>query len=96
MAPAIIENPILNSPLREPTRHWEFTDEGITNCEVDGRRRSTYFIPIIRSKKTTTAGRLALATPETWISERMTENQFINQGSRACCCLSLGAVPGRH
>ena len=26
----VIENPILNSPYVEPTRHFKFTDEGIT------------------------------------------------------------------
>ncbi len=80
MAQDVIENPILNSPFREPGRHWRFTDEGITTEIEDGRRRSTYFIPIARPKKTTAAGQLTLATPETWTSERMTENQFINQG----------------
>jgi hypothetical protein len=29
MPVTIIENPILNSPFREPDRHWRFTDEGI-------------------------------------------------------------------
>lgn len=28
---AVIENPILNSPFREPTRHFRFDGEGITN-----------------------------------------------------------------
>ena len=35
MADTIIENPILNSPFREPDRHWRFTDEGITNEIVE-------------------------------------------------------------
>ena len=38
MADTIIENPILNSPYREPDRHWRFTDEGITNEIVETRR----------------------------------------------------------
>jgi type III restriction enzyme len=37
MADVIIENPILNSPFREPTRHFKFTDEGITNEIAGGR-----------------------------------------------------------
>jgi hypothetical protein len=40
MADTIIENPILNSPFREPDRHWRFTDEGITNEIVESRRAS--------------------------------------------------------
>jgi hypothetical protein len=51
MADALIENPILNSPFLEPWRHFKFTDEGITNEVVDGRRSSSYFIPIARPKK---------------------------------------------
>jgi type III restriction enzyme len=36
MSQVVIENPIINSPFDEPTRHFRFTDEGITNEEVDG------------------------------------------------------------
>ena len=42
MSQVVIENPIINSPFDEPTRHFRFTDEGITNEEVDGRRISSY------------------------------------------------------
>jgi len=38
MSQVVIENPIINSPFDEPTRHFRFTDEGITNEIVDGRR----------------------------------------------------------
>jgi predicted nucleotidyltransferase len=38
MADTLIENPILNSPYLEPGRHFQFTDEGITNEVVEGRR----------------------------------------------------------
>ncbi len=34
MRQVIIENLILNSPYSEPTRHFHFTDEGITS-EID-------------------------------------------------------------
>ena len=46
MADTVIENPILSSPFREPDRHWQFTDEGITNEIVETRRASDYFMPI--------------------------------------------------
>jgi type III restriction enzyme len=48
---AVIENPIINSPFDEPTRHFRFSDEGITNEEVDSRRTSSYFVPIAEPKK---------------------------------------------
>ncbi len=50
MPPVVIENPILNSPFAEPTRHFRFDDDGITNEIAEGRRRSTYFIPIAKPK----------------------------------------------
>jgi type III restriction enzyme len=31
MSQVIIENPILNSPFTEPSRHFRFGEEGITN-----------------------------------------------------------------
>ena len=51
MPDTIIENPILNSPFREPDRHWRFIDEGITNEIVETRRASAYFVPIPPPKK---------------------------------------------
>ncbi len=27
----VIENPVLNSPYKEPTRHFRFSDEGVTS-----------------------------------------------------------------
>lgn len=46
--PVLIENPVINSPFEEPQRHFRFADNGITDEIVPGRRRSTYFIPIIK------------------------------------------------
>ena len=43
MSDTIMENSILNSPYREPDRHWRFTGEGITNEIVEGQRHSAYF-----------------------------------------------------
>jgi type III restriction enzyme len=51
VAPVIIDNPILNSPFREPTRHFKFDDQGITNEVMAERRRSGYFIPIAQPRK---------------------------------------------
>ncbi len=43
MPQVVIENPIINSPFDEPTRHFRFADEGITKEIVAGRRSSSYF-----------------------------------------------------
>ncbi len=52
MSQTVIENPVINSPFTEPTRHHRFTDEGITDEIIEERRSSSYFIPIGRPKKT--------------------------------------------
>ena len=49
--PAVIENPILNSPFHAPARHFRFDDDGITSEVVEKRRRSAYFVPIARPEK---------------------------------------------
>ena len=46
-----IENPVINSPFEEPQRHYEFTDTGISNKIVPGRRKSVFFIPIAKPKQ---------------------------------------------
>jgi hypothetical protein len=42
----VIENPFINSPFDEPSRHFRSTDEGITDEEVVGRRVSHYLVSI--------------------------------------------------
>ena len=51
MADVVIDNPILNSPFDEPTRHFRFGEEGITSEIVEERRVSSYFMPIPAAKK---------------------------------------------
>jgi len=53
MSHTVIENPVINSSYLEPFRHFRFTDEGITNAIVTGRRVSSYFIPIPQPKQKT-------------------------------------------
>lgn len=48
---AVIENPVINSPFRQPDRHFRFDEEGITSDVVDGRRASSYFVPIASARK---------------------------------------------
>ena len=51
MSQVVIENPIINSPFDEPIRHFRFADEGITDEIIEGRRTSSYFVPIAKPKK---------------------------------------------
>lgn len=79
MAPVVIENPILNGPFSEPSRHFKFGDHGITDEITTGRRVSSYFIPIAKPKKTAKGKNKQLVLDEDWIADRVEENIFINQ-----------------
>ena len=74
MPPVVIDNPILNSPFEEPTRHFKFGDEGITSDIVERRRTSEYFIPIAQPKK---KGKQLQFETE-WTSDRLEENRLVN------------------
>ena len=76
MPQVVIENPILNSPYKEPSRHFKFSDEGITNEIVESRRISSYFVPIAKPKSK--AGKqLTLNTD--WTQDRVKESEEINR-----------------
>ncbi len=70
-----IENPVINSPFRIPERHFKFTDDGITDVIEEGRRESSYFIPVAKPR-----GHGPQITLDTeWTEDRRKENEFINQ-----------------
>jgi type III restriction enzyme len=75
VSPALIENPILNSPYEEPTRHFRFEDDGITDEVVEGRRPSSYFVPVPAAKKR--GGQLALDAE--WTKDRIEVSENINR-----------------
>jgi len=76
MKQVVIENPVINSPFSEPARHFRFSEDGITNEIVSGRRLSSYFIPIASPRKKK-SGQLSFDTQ--WTQDRIEENKFINQ-----------------
>jgi type III restriction enzyme len=75
MPDVVIENPILNSPYVEPTRYFRFSDDGITDEIVEGRRPSSFFIPIPQPKMR--GKQLTLETQ--WTLDRLEKNAMINQ-----------------
>jgi type III restriction enzyme len=75
MPDTLIENPILNSPYREPARHFRFGDEGITNEVVETRRTSAYFVPIPPPKK---KGKQLQFDTE-WTQDRIEPNDQVNR-----------------
>ncbi|HOR08347.1 MAG TPA: hypothetical protein PK532_10425, partial [Candidatus Fermentibacter daniensis] len=76
MSQVVITNPVINSPFDEPTRHFKFSDEGITNDIVDTRRVSSYFIPIAQPRK---KGKQQLDFDTEWTQDRIEENKLVNQ-----------------
>src|SRR5271165_7007917 len=91
MSQVVIENPIINSPFDEPTRHFRFSDEGITNEEVDGRRTSSYFVPIAKPKKT---GAKQLQFDTEWTQDRLEENKLVNDIRRRVAMWRQGGYVG--
>ncbi len=88
-----ITNPILNSPFREPTRHFRFDQDGITSEVVEGRRLSSYFVPIPAPKKKGGA-QLSLGMQGDWTVERQQENGFINDVRRYVTQFRRSGYPG--
>src|SRR6266849_4114227 len=72
---AVIDNPILNSPFIEPTRHFKFDDEGITNEILTDRRPSSHFVPIPRAKK---KGKQLQFDTE-WTKDRIEPNPVVDR-----------------
>ena len=75
MPPVVIENPILNSPFDEPERHFRFSDDGITDEVVEGRRESGYFLPIASPRKK--SGQIKFDTE--WTQDRFLSSPRINR-----------------
>jgi hypothetical protein len=44
--PAVIEQPVADSPFGEPLRQFEFGERGSTGRDPQGRRESSRFVPI--------------------------------------------------
>ncbi len=77
MNPVLIQNPVINSPFIEPQRHFRFTDEGITDEILPGRRQSEYFIPIPKPK--IKLAKQASFQGEGWTSDRLEQNPLVNE-----------------
>jgi type III restriction enzyme len=71
-----IDNPILNSPYREPARHFRFdANNQITNTIDAGRRGCSYFLPIAAPKKKTARGLF----DDLEIEEKKAESGHVNR-----------------
>lgn len=74
--PAVITNPVINSPFVEPVRHYHFSDGGITNQIIPKRRPSSYFVPIAQPRS---RGDDVQQTFGDWTGDRIEENPTVNQ-----------------
>lgn len=73
--PVSIENPILESPFAEPTRHLQFDVAGITS-EIARRRRSTNFHS---GRHAQDEGGAQLSPPGNWFGEWTTDADFVDR-----------------
>jgi type III restriction enzyme len=92
MPQVVIENPILNSPYKEPIKHFKFSDDGITDEVVESRRISSYFVPIAKPRKK--AGGKQLALDNEWTQDRVEENKDINRIRERVSIWRLGGYVG--
>src|SRR5713101_4024921 len=75
MADVVIQNPVINSPFAEPLRHFEFGDRGITGVIGEGRRQSSYFVPIPHGRRQTAQ----LSLEAEWTKDRLRDNELVNR-----------------
>ncbi|MBM3323006.1 restriction endonuclease subunit R, partial [candidate division WOR-3 bacterium] len=76
MRQVTIENPVLNPAFAEPTRHFLFDEEGITDQVVELRRPSAYFVPVPQPRSKS-GKQMVLDTQ--WTKDRVEENKLVNQ-----------------
>ncbi len=74
----VIENPVINSPFREPAQHFRFDEDGITSDIADGRRPSSAFVPIAAPKRM--GGQQAFVSQ--WTADRLQPNETVNRFRR--------------
>ncbi|MDD5025900.1 MAG: DEAD/DEAH box helicase family protein [Candidatus Peribacteraceae bacterium] len=78
MSSDLMEDPILNSPYNEPSRHFGADERGLTQEVVESRRPSSFYIPVPKAK--TKQKQLDLHLAEgAFGSELQKENEFINK-----------------
>src|SRR5579859_5882432 len=74
MADVVIENPVINSPYAEPSKHFVFAHDGIRYEVAEGRRESSFFIPIAPVKRKTAQ----LSFDTEWTLDRIRPNDLVN------------------
>lgn len=73
-----MNNPIINSPYKEPNRHFKADERGISDEIIEERRPSSFYIPVPRTRKRDRQLELNLADGA-FSDEMQKENEFINK-----------------
>lgn len=73
-----MKSPILNSPYFEPSQYFKSDERGLTDEVVDGRRPSSFFMPVQRARTKEKQLELNLAEGA-YGSELQKDNEFINK-----------------
>ncbi len=72
-----IDNPIINTPFKEPEQHFIFNETGITDQIASGRRMSGVYVPVPTKKGKNQLELEGIST--TWTNETFKENEFVNR-----------------
>jgi type III restriction enzyme len=73
-----MNNPIVNSPYKEPNRHFNADERGISDEILDARRPSSFYIPVPRARIRERQLEMNIAEGA-YGSEMQRENEFINK-----------------
>ncbi len=73
-----MKNPIINSPYKEPPRHFKADERGISDDILEFRRPSSFYIPVPRTRKRDRQLEMNLAEGA-YSEEMQQENEFINK-----------------
>ena len=77
MPVAFVDNPVLNSPYRAPTRHFHLNEDGTPTGVIDeGRRRSEHLVPIPAPRR---RGPQQVELDLEGVEEQLSPNNFINE-----------------
>jgi len=91
MSQVVIDNPIINRPFAEPTKHFRFDEDGITSEKIESRRESEYFVPIAKPKK---RAQTQLRLDSEWTEERREPNVLVNDIRRRIAIWRQGNYAG--
>ena len=73
-----MNSPILNSPYKEPARHFKSDERGLTEEVLECRRPSSFYIPVPRAKSLKKRAEQNIAEGA-FGSELQQDNEFINK-----------------